>query len=441
MADARLTVAQALFQMKAEDGYSNIVIDKVLSESELDSRDKAFASALFYGTIERRLTLDYIAKRYLRPKIRIKPAVRIILRIGLYQLAFMDKVPDSATVNESVKLTYAMGQSGASGLVNAVLRAFLRDDKKIEYPTDTVDRLSVQYSCDKTLVAEMINDYGEQTAEQILSAFCESENKITIRVNTTRTTAKELAEKLIEKGVTVEQDKFCENALHLTHAGDVRSLYGYKNGLFHVQDTASQLCAKSLEIGKNMRVLDVCAAPGGKTFTIAEMLENGGEVVACDKYEHKIKMISSGAYRLRLKNVTTLLNDASKYNYTLEKFDRVLCDLPCSGSGIMAKKPEIRYKNVGLLDNLPHLQYDLLVQSSNYVQKGGVLVYSTCSIRKAENKAVAERFLSENSDYEPYPILADIPRAIDEPSNMLTLLPHVHNTDGFFISAFKRKCK
>ena len=439
MTQSRLLVANALLSMQMNDGYSNIVIDKALFESELSSRDKAFASNLFYGVIERRITLDYIMKKYIRPKLRIKAPVKIVLRMGIYQLLYMNSVPDSAAVNESVKLVRELGQPSASGLVNAVLRSFLRDEKKFILPDDKITALSIKYSCDKTLVSSLIDDYGENTAEQILQGFENADDSVTLRVNTLKTTREKLLKDFEKQGISATVVDICDTAIKVKSAGDIRALFGYKQGLFHVQDVASQLCAKAMSVEKNMRVLDVCAAPGGKSFSIAEELGGTGEVVSCDKYEQKVKMIANGASRLELKNITTLLNDAQKVTRTLGRFDRVLCDLPCSGLGIMAKKPEIRYKNVGLLDNLPKLQYDLLCSSSEYVKSGGMLIFSTCTLRRCENEQVYQKFLETHPDFEPCDVLIDIERVENQPMNMLTLFPHIHNTDGFFISAFKKK--
>ena len=435
MSDARELVANALLSMQADDGYSNIVIDKALENCELSSRDKAFASALFYGVIERRITLDYILKKYVRPKLRIKPAVKITLRMGLYQLLYMNSVPDSAAVNESVKLTHKLGQPGAAGLVNAILRSFIRDDKKFELPTDNIKALSVKYSCGEDLVKGFVNDYGEAIAENILKGFENADNSVTLRVNTLKTSIDELLEKFKENNITARRVEICDTALKVYSAGDIRSLYGYKQGLFHVQDVASQLCAKAVGANENMRVLDVCAAPGGKSFSIAEYMSGKGEIISCDKYEQKIKMIATGAYRLGLNNIKSLPNNGEVFNSDLGNFDRVLCDLPCSGLGIMVKKPEIRYKNVALLDNLPDLQYHLLCTSCEYVKSGGMLIYSTCTLRKCENEQIVEKFLNEHSDFSIVKVLPEFERNEDT----LTLFPHQSGTDGFFISAFIRE--
>lgn len=439
MADARLTVATALLKLRRDEGYSNIVIDGALHESGLNGRDKAFACALFYGVIERQLTLDHIIKQFCTPKKRIKPAVRVALQIGLYQLLYMDKVPESAAVNESVRLAERLGQPAAAGLVNAVLRTFLRSDRQYELPKDNIEALSIKYSCDEDIIRKLVNDYGERQTCKILDGFERRDSAVTLRVNTLKISVCDFLTELKKRGIRAEKSGLCDTAVLVYSAGDIRSVFGYNEGYFHVQDISSQLCARALGAMDGMRVLDLCAAPGGKAFSIAEIMEDRGEVVACDKYPAKVKIIKDGARRLGLNCIQPTVNDASKFSNNLYNFDRILCDLPCSGIGIMAKKPEIRYKNVALLDKLPELQYHLLRLAADYLKAGGVMVYSTCTLFKSENIKVCERFLKERQDYEPYPILPEIQRAINEPENMLTLLPSFHNTDGFFISAFVRK--
>ncbi len=439
MADARLTAAKALLYMRQNDGYSNIVIDTALSESGLRGQDRAFACALFYGVIERRLTLDYIISLLTDRKSRIKPKVRIALQMGIYQLLYMDKVPESAAVNESVKLVRTLGVNSAAGFINGCLRSFLRMGKRFSLPEDKLKKLSIKYSCDEKIVGRLCDDYGEEFTEEILCGFEKRDLGVTLRVNTLKTSLSDYISKLHSRGIEAEQSELCDTALIIKNAGDIRSFYGYKEGLFHVQDIASQLCAKAVCAERGMKVLDACAAPGGKAFSIAELMKGDGEVTACDKYEHKVKMIALGAKRLGLNNVRAVLRDAESESNNLYNFDRILCDLPCSGIGIITKKPEIRYKNVALLDNLPELQYHLLSLQAEFLKVGGILVYSTCTLFKSENRAVCERFLSEHGDFEPYPVLPQIKRAIDEPENMLTLFPHIHGTDGFFISAFVRK--
>lgn len=436
MQNARITAINALIKMENDDAYSNIVIDSALTKSSLNRLDSAFASTLFYGVLERRITLDYALKKYMKkPLEETDITLLTILRAGIYQLKFMDKVPDSAAVDESVKCCVALKKHNAKGFVNAVLRSFIRDGKKIRPPKDELQLLSVKYSVPVWLVRSYIDDYGRENAEKITQAFLRKK-ELCVRVNTRKITAADFINTLEKNGIKAKESQICKNAVTIYNAGAVKSLYGYNEGFFHVQDTASQICADALSITENDTVLDVCAAPGGKSFTMAQMTDN--TVTSCDLYPKKVRLIEQGAKRLALNNVKAIVNDASKHNDNLSNFDKILCDLPCSGLGILCKKPEIRYKNVTFIDKLPNLQYDLLIESSKYAAVGSVLMYSTCTLRHAENREVADKFLRNNPDFEPAAILPDIKRGIDEPENQLTLLPHIHATDGFFMACFKK---
>lgn len=437
MPNARITAIKALIKTENDEGYSNIVIDKALDNDNLSKLDRAFASALFYGVLERKITLDYILSKYLKnPVEKTDITVLTILRCGIYQLKFMDKVPDNAAVNESVKCAVSLKKHSAKGFVNAVLRSFIRDGKLVKAPKTELETLSVKYSVPMWLVKSYINDFGKERAEKIMAAFLRSDY-LSIRVNTRKIGTDKFLERLLSDGYNAKLSEICEDAIIIKSSGKIEDIYGFKQGYFHVQDVASQLCAKALSVGEHDSVLDVCAAPGGKSFTIAEMTDNS--VTACDLYEHKIKLIETGAKRLGLDNIKAVVNDASKPNENFVEFDRVLCDLPCSGLGILGKKPEIRYKNVTFLDKLPSIQYHLLEVSSRYVAQGGLLIYSTCTLRHEENHDVANRFLNEHPEFEAVEILPQIKREIDEPKNMLTLMPYLYNTDGFFISCFRKR--
>lgn len=436
MQNARTVAVEALIKLDADGAYSNIVIDKMLSAKQLSKVDAAFASALFYGVLERRLTIDHILSGYLkRPLGKTDSAVLNILRTGICQLKFMDKVPDNAAVNESVKCCVYFKRASAKGLVNAVLRRFISDGKAIRLPRDETAALSVRYSVPVPIVRSLRDDYGSECAEGIMRAFLE-EKYLAVRVNTAKISTADFLKELEKRGVRAKESALCRDAVKIYSSGSVRELFGFNEGLFHVQDIASGLCVQALSLDESSTLLDVCAAPGGKTFTAAEQTK--GAVVACDLYPHKVRLIESGAARLGLHNVRAVQNDASVFNEGLGKFDRVLCDLPCSGLGILGKKPEIRYKNVTFVDNLSKIQYDLLEKSANYVSLGGILVYSTCTLRHNENGQVADRFLRSHSDFEAVPLFPEIRRAHPEPSNQLTLMPHIHHTDGFFISSFRR---
>lgn len=432
MKNARQSAFEILLKIEKDGAYSNLTIDSTLSSAALDARDKAFVSALVYGVTERKLTVDYQLSLYLtKPLKKLRPEALIILRLGAYQLLFMDKVPSSAAVNESVKLTRANKCAYASSLVNAVLRAV--SENGLRLPKENSENyLSVKYSCPVWLCEKWIREYGRRDAEQLLASSVGASETV-LRVNTVKTSSEELLKSLRESGVNASSG-YIENSLVLNNAGSIERLGEYKNGLFHVQDTASQLCAAALEAKSGQIVFDVCSAPGGKAFTVAQMMKNEGEIYAFDIYPHRVKLISEGAKRLGLSCVKALEGDASKLNGALPKADRVLCDAPCSGLGIIRRKPEIKYKSEIEISSLPEIQLQILKTASSYLKPGGRLVYSTCTLNRAENEDVVSRFLAENDGFKAVPPLANV-----SGERFLTLMPHKNNCDGFFIAALERK--
>ena len=342
---ARQAAVQALMRVNHEGGYSNLVLNETLKKAQLSQSDAAFASKLFYGALERRLTLDHIISSYSKkPMAKLTPAVADILRMSLYQLLYLDSVPDSAAVNEAVKLTRQMKAASASGFVNAVLRSFIRDEKKI--PTvrgNRLKKLEVQYSCPQWIIKTLLDSYGEQQTVALLEHSLERP-PLYARVNTTRTSAQHCIELLQQQGVQVQQESALSGCLRLNATASIERLQAFEQGLFYVQDKSSQMCAASLEAQPGERILDCCAAPGSKTFTIAQEMQDEGQIISCDIFEEKVKKIQAGAARLGLSCVDARLQDASVYDPQLGEFDRVLCDAPCSGIGIIGRKPEIKYK-------------------------------------------------------------------------------------------------
>lgn len=428
---------EILLRIHTTNAYSNLTIDTYLQKDKMENRDKAFVSALVYGVCERQLTLDYNLSQYLKQPIRkLKPEVLVAMRLGAYQLLFMDKIPSSAAVNESVNLTKSNRAAFASGLVNAVLRKVMQNGLVLPKESSK-DYLSVKYSCPQWLVDMYSEAYSKDSAERILDSSL-GEVPVYIRVNTTKITEDELISALSEENIVAEKVSCIDDALMLNKQGSIENLEAFRKGLFHVQDLSSQLCCRALGANKDERILDVCSAPGGKTFTISEIMEDIGEVVSCDIYSSRVKLIGDGAKRLGLASVSPIINDATVFNDKLGMFDKVLCDVPCSGLGIIRRKPEIKYKSPDDIDKLYNLQYLILCVTSRYVKKKGTLVYSTCSLNPKENTEVCRRFLEENKDF----VLCDIPDAeafgvVDD--KMLTVLPHRNNTDGFFIAKFERK--
>lgn len=437
MKTVRQAAFEALLKIQREDAYSNLVVDAALKENEhFDDRDKAFFSNLVYGTLDRLILIDYNLGLYLNQPVRkLKPELHTILRLGAYQLLFLDKVPSRAAVNESVNLAKVNKSAFAASLVNAVLRRVA--DNGLQLPEGEKKGpayLAIKYSCPEWLISLWIDAYGLENAVAIAEKALEPAPVI-IKVNTTKTTVDDLIWKLAEDGVIAEKSEKFPDSLVLENTGAVEELAAYKEGLFHAQDFASQLCCRAVDAQIGETVFDLCSAPGGKAFTIAEAMQNTGCVRAFDIYQSRVDLIRNGAKRLGLINVYTYLSDASIFNENYGMADRVLCDVPCSGLGIIRRKPEIRFKKAADIDNLPELQYRILCNATRYLKDGGRLVYSTCTLNPKENEEVCNRFLAEHPEFEAVEVLPEIPR-YNGKDKYLTLMPHIHSTDGFFVAAF-----
>lgn len=443
MSNPRNIAFNILMKIEQDKAYSNIAINNAIKENKLSGRDSSFLSALVYGVLERKITLDYIIKQYSKiPLRKIEIKTKNILRLGILQLVFMDKIPESAAVNESVKLAKKHGLLKSSGFINGILRSISRADKKYDLPdkSNVLLYYSVKYSVPESLADLWIDSYGEKNTENLLSALC-GRPKICARVNTLKTDKASLISELSSESVKVSEVPFLENALILSDTGSVERLSAYKSGKFHIQDLSSQLCVDLLCPKQREIILDICAAPGGKSFTAAQYMRDRGRIFSCDLYDHKLKLISDGAKRLGITSIVTLKRDAAAADIPLPLADKILCDVPCSGLGILSRKPEIRYKDNLISKDLPKLQYKILCSSAKYLANGGRLVYSTCTLNPAENNDNARRFLDEHPDF--YGISIKLPdgvsRAFDENDYELTLMPHTAHTDGFYIAVFGKK--
>ncbi|MBR5773745.1 MAG: 16S rRNA (cytosine(967)-C(5))-methyltransferase RsmB [Clostridia bacterium] len=437
MKTPRQTAFEILMRVEKDKAFSNKALDNALKKLEYSRQDSVFISALVYGVLERRITLDYQIARFLTRSIkRLKPDALTILRMGMYQLMYMDKIPPSACVNESVKLAKSNRCEYCSGLINAVLRK--ASDKEIVYPdrADLIEYLSVRYSVEKWLAKLFVDSYGEENAVAVLEdSFGRA--PIYIRVNTLKTTKDELKELLIEQGVEVEETEAVENALMISNFDSIYKNELYLNGYFHVQDLASQLCCMALSPQKGETVIDMCSAPGGKSFTTAELMGNEGEIRSYDLYDHKIELIKRGAERLGITIIKASVHDSSVLDKNEIMADRVLCDAPCSGLGTIRRKPEIRYKSSEEIAGLPDIQLQILKNAAEYVKIKGILVYSTCTLNRAENECVVEEFLRQNTDFEIVPCIEHLDCYRD--NDMVTLMPHKNSTDGFFVCKMIRK--
>ncbi len=431
-ATARNCALEALLQVEENSGYSNIVLDKTLRKANLEKRDSALCSHIFYGVLEKRITLDfYISKFLTKPAFTLNNAIREILRIAFYQALFLDKIPDSAIVNEAVNCAREIKKEALTGFINGVLREFFRKKDSIMLPSSNSDEdLSIQYSVPEPLIEMWKNQYGEKNAIEILESFS-LKSRNYIRINSKKVQTLDLGEKYHHLNFAYE----------LPLVGDLTQLDEFKQGLFHVQDLSSQYLCEILSPKVGETVVDVCSAPGGKTFTISQEVGESGKVYAYDLYKGRVKLIREGAYRLGLTNVLASMRDATCEKYELENADKVLCDVPCSGFGTIRRKPEIRYKDLSDLNDLPTIQYDILKKSAKFLKKGGVLIYSTCTLNKKENGDIADKFLSENSDFEPVSVIIPkgIKKVVLEPENQLTIMPYASDGDGFFVAMFRKK--
>lgn len=434
---ARQTAFSILLKIEKDKAYSNIALDSAVKGCSLDSTDCAFISRLVYGVTERKITLDYIISQFLnQPLKKLKTEVLVILRIGTYEILFMDKIPVSASVNESVLLTKNNKCQFATGLVNAVLRKVSVEKENVFNSLSGEEKLSILYSAPIDLVRFLKHHYNEQNAEEILKSAL-NKKEITIRVNTLKTTENELIEVLKKENISTEITSL-KNALIINTKGAVYELDAYKKGLFYVEDISSQICVKELGLKENYKLIDVCSAPGGKSFTASQYMNNTGEIYSCDIHAHRVELIKTGAERLGIKNIIPTVNDATVFNEKFKNADCVLCDVPCSGLGIIGKKPEIKYKLLDDIKELIPIQKEILSIASKYVKSGGTLIYSTCSINPNENRKVCDWFLKENEDFYSVKVSPEIERCIDE-GDYLTLLPHINNCDGFFIAKFIKK--
>lgn len=416
----------------SRDGYSTLALDAALRDSTLSPTEKRRVSALYYGVLERLITLDAVIAAYSKQPLRkLDGTVLNLLRCGVYRLCYQS-IPANAAVNEAVAAAKTLRFASASGFVNAVLRGFLRDDKKIPLPKDPIAAKSVTYSAPPWLVAQLRREYGEEAAISLLSDSL-GRAPVTIRRNALRCTAEELLAAL--SPLKAEPVALLPDCFSVA-GGDVTNTAAFQKGFFHVQDLASQLCCAALGVSAGDTVLDVCAAPGGKSFTLAELLGGTGRVLAFDLHEARVGLIRDGAARLGLTNLTAAVGDATVFSEANPTADRILCDVPCSGLGVIRRKPEIKYKPRESLDSLPPLQLQILETASRYLKPDGVLVYSTCTVSRAENDKVVEAFLAWHPDFETEPILP----ALGAPfgAGTVTLFPKDFGSDGFFMARLHR---
>ena len=439
MGSARETAVLTLAACERQGAWSDGYLKRTIREQGLDRRDGALAARLCYGVLQNKLLLDWRLAQVCSMRLE-KLEVRVLcgLRVAAYQLLFLDRIPPSAAVNEAVKLAKRHSRNPrASGLVNGVLRSLLRQGKNLDIQDDDkLKYLSIQYSHPQWLVEEFSTLLGLDGAQQLLAA--NNEQPFTsAQVNTLKTTPERLAERLWAEEVEVRPHPWLEGCLLLIGTGDLERLDAFRRGEFYIQDAASRLAALAAGITPGQRALDCCAAPGGKSFAAALLMENQGELVSCDIHPHKIKLLEAGRDRLGLSVITpTLQNAAQAREEWLDSFDLVFADVPCSGLGIIRKKPDIRYKDPEQLKGLPKVQRSILDNCARYVRPGGVLLYSTCTVLDQENNGMVDAFLEDYPEFELEPFA--LPHLGKQPGR-ITFWPHIHGTDGFFVAKLRRK--
>ncbi|MEE0072473.1 MAG: 16S rRNA (cytosine(967)-C(5))-methyltransferase RsmB [Lachnospiraceae bacterium] len=426
----RELILEILLAVTRDGEYSHIALRNVLENYQyLDKSERAFITRVTEGTLERMIELDYIINQFSKTKVnKMKPVIRTIIRSAVYQLKYMDSVPDSAVCNEAVKLAGKRGFSGLKGFVNGVLRNISRNLDNVKYPdkSDTVKWLSVMYSMPEWIITEWLKNYDREMVEKMLQAFL-AERPTTIRCNLSQISREELAEELKKEGVKVRLCDTVDSALFISGYDYLGALESFRTGHFQVQDISSMEVAEWAAPKEDEYIIDVCAAPGGKSLHLADKLAGKGHVEARDLTPYKVELIRDNIARIGIDNIEAVCQDATVYDEASEKkADILIADLPCSGLGVFGKKTDLKYKmNPDTQEKLVHLQREILSVVHRYVKSGGKLLYSTCTIHRAENQENAAWFAEQYPEFE---LLRE-----------RQFLPGVDDSDGFYIAEFVRK--
>ena len=436
MGTARNVALDALVACEKQGAWSDGYLKKAIKTAELDGRDAALATRLCFGVLPNRMLLDFYLSGLCATRLeKLEVPIRNLLRLGAYQILYLDRVPDHAAVSEAVSLARRSSRNPrAAGLVNGVLRSLVRQKAALPEPPDP----STRYSHPQWLVDEFTRRLGREEAEALLRAD-NGESPTCAQVNTLKTTAGALAASLQAQGVEAELHPWLPDCLLLRHTGSLEGLEEFRQGLFYIQDAAACLAVLAAAPQPGWRVLDACAAPGGKSFAAAIAMKNRGSITSCDIHPHKLRLIEAGYQRLGLDIIrANLLDGKERKAELLNSFDLVIADVPCSGLGIIRKKPDIRYKDPKPLENLPKVQAAILDNVADYVRPGGVLLYATCTLLERENEDVVRAFLDRHSNFTVEGFQSPGPFA-DTDTGMLTCWPHRHGTDGFFFARLRRK--
>ncbi|GAF19611.1 LOW QUALITY PROTEIN: 16S rRNA (cytosine(967)-C(5))-methyltransferase [Bacillus sp. JCM 19046] len=445
-ASVREVALDALMKVEKNQAYSHLLLNTTLNKAGLDKRDSGLLTELVYGTIAHRLTLDYYLEPSLKTSKKREQWVDVLLRVSVYQMVYLDRIPDRAIVHEAVTIAKRRGHKGISGLVNGVLRSIQREGvPSINAIKDHVKRIAVTTSHPEWLVERWMKQHGEETTIAMAQANNEPP-EVSIRVNRTKATTEEVRQNLLLEGLEVERSPLLPELALIVKKGNAFTTDAYKNGLFTAQDEASMLVGLLVQADFDMHVLDTCAAPGGKSTHVAESMHNTGLVHSLDLHKHKVKLIDEQANRLQLTNLETRAEDARKLEHLTESsFERVLIDAPCTGFGVIRRKPDIRWsKSKEDVAAIAKVQNAILTNASRFVKAGGLLVYSTCTIEAEENEEQIAQFLTDNPQYEldenAYAALPEQVQAKGRFSSFgLTILPQDFQTDGFFMAPLRKK--
>lgn len=432
MFNPREAALNSLIKWESQSSFSNIEINTVVSRQKAEKNDISLYTLLFLGVIEKKILLDSIIDEYSKiPASKIELSTKNILRLGLYQLLFTDKIPEYSAVSESVNLA----DKRSKGFVNAILRSFIRAGKKYSLPDDEWQKISIENSIPLELINIFRSSYGDEVAKA-LSTMPPQKSQISLRVNTLKISENELLESIRAEGCSISPSLIAKDILKTDAQISILQKY-LDEGLCFVQDESSRIASMVVGATAWETIADVCACPGGKTFSMAIDMKNEGALYSSDLHENKLSLISKGAKRLGIDIINTKEQNAKEFvpEYK-EKFDRVLCDVPCSGLGVIFKKPDIKYKPIDNIMALPCVQYDILNNSAKYVKKGGILVYSTCTLNALENEKNVEKFLKANPDFEAVDFEIGEIKSI---KGGYTFFPHVNLTDGFYVMKMKRK--
>jgi 16S rRNA (cytosine967-C5)-methyltransferase len=442
--NVREVALETLLAIEKNQAYSNLLLNKMIEKHQLSSKDVGLLTEIVYGTIQRRDTLDYFLSPFLKKSSKLEVWVKVLLRLSLYQMLYLDRVPDRAAIYEAVEIVKKRGHKGIASMVNGVLRAVQREGvPSLEKIADPVERLAVETSHPIWLVKRWVKQFGMDEARKM----CETNllpPEQTARVNIARITVEEAIERLRQEEVEVTNGDVAPEAIKAVK-GNLAHTLAYKEGYLTIQDESSMLVAKALGAKENEYVLDSCAAPGGKSTHIAELMHNTGQVVSLDIHDHKVKLIQEQAERLHLTNIQTKVLDSRKVSEYFEKesFDKILVDAPCTGFGVLRRKPDIKYaKTENDIRQLAKIQREILAAVAPLLKKGGILVYSTCTIDQEENSDVIEDFLRHHPQFNLDETLKErLPEKVRPyvSEGKLQILPHYFGSDGFFIASLRKK--